>query len=318
MGISSDAQDCECRHRSVAFFQGWQSSWWSDHSKYQYTFLNGETFWNKMLTIVLGVIAFVLIETVLVWTPFNQASLKTSFIAWFALGAIGVCAIPLAFLSSVLLMVCVDIACHFLIGRTWYLLLDHQGQLHVHRWNPVREWSPTLFSGQCGNWNSFLSQHRIFQVRSGGFWRRSRVIANGRASWKLSVGLFGDRVVLTDPDGSAISVGNKPPPGFANSGDRLKETLRLVAEYSRVNDVIVELEEQKQSVASFNALGIECAELVHLMETSKQTMGRSKHAQLLRERLEAIFKKMPVHRVKAWEDRAAKAETKPEPTAKAS
>lgn len=307
MSIESDARDCECRHRSLILFQGWRSSWWDDRSKYQYMFLGGKTFWNKVLFIVIWVIACVIMESFLVWPIFNAASLKNDTVAWLSLGFLGLSALPLALLLSAMCMACIDIACHFFIGRTRYLFLDQHGQLHVHRRNPEREWL-TPFSSQHGSWDGFLSQHRIFQVRSGGFWRRSRVIANGRASWKLSVGLFGNRLILTDPDGSSLAVGNKPPPGFVNSGDRLKETLRLAAEYSRVNDVIVELEEQKRSVAAFNALGTKCAELIRLMETSKQTMGRSKHAQLLRERLEAVFQTMPEGRVKNWTQAAEKAD----------
>ena len=90
-----------------------------------------------------------------------------------------------------------------------------------------------------------------------------------------------------------------------------------MVQYERLSAVLTTLDKQKVFDQALDTLGIECTELVHLMEASKQTMGRSKHAQLLRERLEATFKKLPEHRVKAWEAKVAKAEAKPEPAAKA-
>jgi hypothetical protein len=53
-----------------------------------------------------------------------------------------------------------------------------------------------------------------------------------------------------------------------------------------------------------DALGVEMQKLIILMQRSRETMGRSKHAQLLRERIEALMKTFHPIVTDEWRQRA--------------
>jgi hypothetical protein len=268
------------------------------------------------LKIVLGVLWFILLEAGLASAGF---SFDASWLEWAVFGFFSMYAVLLALYLALWTVDATDVACHALIGRTRYLFLDQKGSLHVHRENPVHAWAHTASSDNW-SWETYLLHYRIFQVRSGGIFRKCKVIANGGTSWKLSVGIFDDRIHVIDKFGARFVVSRELeswPGHLVTERDRLKQALRFVVKYARLNAVLTTLDKHEEIDQAFDALGIECTELIHLMEVSKQTMGRSKHAQLLRERLEAVFKKLPAQRVKSWAHSVAKDKTELEEAAKA-
>lgn len=313
MDIESDALECECkRHRNVLrFYHGYRKTPWNNRGEFSPTFFSAEKFWNLTSRIIFGAFWFLLLEAGVTWVSFF-APAHAGGPVWFeyiVFVFFSVIAALFAFVATYLSMECIDTACHVLIGQTWYLFLDQEGKLHVHRENPVHLWVPTAFS-KYKTWEDFLFHHRIFQVRVGGIFRRCKVIAHGGTPWKLSVGLFDRHIVVSDPTGSSIALRDVSYHDQRKNifdMERSKRALLFVAQHTRVNDAIWFLEDQKVPDAAFNTLGKKCVELIRLMEASRQTMGRSKHAQLLRERLEAIFQEMPEDRVKSWTQAAEKA-----------
>ena len=314
MEIESDTSPCECSRGKgkspLRLFHGWDRDPWSDHARYAPTYLGYDTY-NGKLGYILGILSFVCAEVGSVYLVFFSWIAKNPIWAqwmWFVL----VSAVSLIFALYVALtfMDWLDVLCHVLIGRTRYLFLDREGRLHVHRFNPVHEYAHVAFC-DYGSWENYLFHHPIFKVRSGGVFRRCKVMRHGGSSWKLSVGLFDRRIMIIDKVGSRFAIVREleSGPGLCiTERERLKQAIRFVTHFHQLSRVLTTLDQRVEFDQAFDAIGTECIELIRLMEASKQTMGRSKHAQLLRERLERVLQKMPAARVETWTEAAAKAE----------
>lgn len=305
MKIEPDALECQCSHQRnvLRFYHGYRKHAWSDTEKFQPTFFEYETFWSLKTRILLGALWFLLLEAGVAWMAFfapTLAGVHTSVLEWVFFATFSLFGALITLNATYLSMEFIDTACHVLIGRAWYLFMDEKGKLHLHEYEPQQQWSSVL------------------KVRVGGLFRRCELLRTCGSSWNVSVGLFSDHILVTDENGSSIAIREfeRRFIGRLSPAEQLKNILRFMDEYTSVSALIHDREKLEQVEQELDTLGIECTELVHLMEASKQTMGRSKHAQLLRERLEAVFKKMPESRVKSWETRVAKAKT--EPAAKAS
>lgn len=312
MEIESDVHDCSCGRGKgrLRLFQGWKEDPWSDYSHYSPTFLNWETYHSFSWKILISVLWFVPIEFAVSRLVF--AGPEPLWVMWFLFGVFTLIAAAMTFLFAFLTVDCIDVLCHVFIGQTRYVFLDGEGRLHIHDRDPVSEY-PVAYFSDFQNWESYLLSHRIFQIRSGGIFRRCKVIAYGGTMWKIEVGIFERKIHIVDEDGSRFVIVKELESWVDHTvteRERLMQALRFVVKNKRLNPALTALDLHEEVGKSFDTLGVECVELIQLMEASRQTMGRSKHAQLLRERLEAVFKKLPEQRVQLWADKVA--ETKSE------
>ncbi len=155
-----------------------------------------------------------------------------------------------------------------LIGWTYYCFLDHLGQSHIHRKRPDIELPP----GAVGTMRGLST---AFQVRSGGWFRRNRVLSAWYQTWRI------DRAWDRLED---IRIRD----GFRGelAGVGLERLLGVVTQFNYMSGLIAHVHEAN---AIAEHLGCTNARLIHRILRERATMGRSEHARAAREALEAAF-----------------------------
>lgn len=171
------------------------------------------------------------------------------------------------------------------IGRTLYLFLDQHDRFHIH--NTTHDLFP-------GTLRSYI-KGTYFQVRIGGWFRKNRVCNDQHQHWKI-VHCWGDirTICLRDNWGVEISGLDFDAGAGAISAQQL---LKMVNTYSAVMYVfkkVEQLEKHREQV------GRTLVRLIEEIRRSKETMGRSKHAQKLREQLVELSHYFPDELVNRW------------------
>lgn len=155
------------------------------------------------------------------------------------------------------------------IGWTYYCFPDHLGQSHIHRQRPdVTKKTDT---------SGFVAwiPGAIFQVRSGGWFRKNRILHQGDKTWRIDRAW--DRlkdVRIRDGLGGEIA------------GVELDRLLGVVTKFHHMSGLVAHVHETD---AIAEHLGRTNAQLIHRIRRERTTMGRSEHARAARETLESAF-----------------------------
>lgn len=154
------------------------------------------------------------------------------------------------------------------IGWKYYCFLDHLGMSHIHRERPEFELPP----GAVGTMRGLSA---VFQVRSGGWFRRNRILNTRHQTWRIDRAW--DRledVRIRDGFGGEIA------------GVELDRLLGVVTKFHYMSGLVAHVHETD---AIAEHLGRTNAQLIHRIRRERATMGRSEHARAAREALEASF-----------------------------
>lgn len=156
-----------------------------------------------------------------------------------------------------------------LIGWTHFLFFDHTGQFHIHRRRPdvtkrtdttgVVVWIPGV----------------IFQVRSGGWFRKNRILHQSGKTWRIAYAWEGLEDIRIR-DGFLCQLAYQEP----------EFLVEVVNTFHYLSGVIHHYKALKRIAEH---LGLTNARLIERIKRERATMGRSEHARAARETLEAAF-----------------------------
>lgn len=190
--------------------------------------------------------------------PLQSKDAEANLLAWIAAIAL----VPAGWLLGCVVQF---VRCN-VIGWTYYCFLDHLGQSHLHRERPEFELLP---GGRLRGLSAVL------QVRSGGWFRRSRILNTRHQTWRIDRAW--DRledVRIRDGFGGELA------------GVELDRLLGVVTKFHYMSGLVAHVHETD---AIAEHLGRTNAQLIHRIRRERATMGRSEHARAARETLEAAF-----------------------------
>lgn len=156
-----------------------------------------------------------------------------------------------------------------LIGWTYFLFFDHTGQFHIHRRRPdvTKKTDTTGFVV----WIPGV----IFQVRSGGWFRRNRILHQGDKTWKI-VHAWNGLENIRIRDGSYCELAFERPEFLVEAVNTFDYLSGVIHHYKALKRIA-------------EHLGLTNARLIERIRRERATMGRSEHARAARETLEAAF-----------------------------
>lgn len=185
-----------------------------------------------------------------------------------------------------------------IIGKTFYLFLDKHGKFHVHENNPAVApvWAVELPENHPVG--------KMFQVRLGGWFRKNRVLGTRLGGsvdpfWEI-VHCWDDirkirlRDTVTGAEIGALDL-------YGLNDFPAQRALEVVNRYKAVREIFDHIDEFEGTVAE---VGRELIRIIRDIEQSKETMGRSKHAQALREGLNKLMNSFPPNLVNQWRKEA--------------
>ncbi|MFA5936201.1 MAG: hypothetical protein WC787_05115 [Patescibacteria group bacterium] len=201
---------------------------------------------------------------------------------WYMLGPV---------LAAVVIVLVVPAFCLFIkrnvIGRYVWAYQDRSGNVHVHRLHPL---------GLTRSDN----KETYFRLRLGGWWKECRIRCCAHPRWELE-GWNGRDLVLRDSAAAGITL------------DAFSHLFWIVNNTSSVFNLVIAMDRDKmekelhQAVdqakllhRQWDGLGVGIQKLVIFIEASKETMGKSRHAQEIRERIEKLMEGEASKRVAAW------------------
>lgn len=155
-----------------------------------------------------------------------------------------------------------------LIGWTYFLFFDHTGQFHIHPRRP----DVTMKTDTTG----FVVwiHGAIFQVRSGGWFRKNRILNQRDKTWRIAHAWDGLKDIRIR-DGSLCQLSERP-----------EFLVEVVNTFHYLSGVI---HHYKALECIAEHLGLTNARLIERIRRERATMGRSEHARAARETLEAAF-----------------------------
>lgn len=281
---------------------GWGPFWRSGFDgRFQPNFFSQETYGSWQLLI--GLTAFWLLAFMSVYGAVLARLAEPLSDSWlWLLPLVGVAtaasSVRLARLTGPVL----DWLCYVFIGEAWYIY-QVSGELHIHRSDPLKleKFCPDGY----GTWSDYLRNGVVIRLRRGGIFRRGKVYGHhGRGELKVRTPIFEcQKLTVTNVKGEALTL------YMDVSYERGR---RLAASFLQVvwmdlgeRTLYYELHDRSRASRYLELLGFECAKLIDEIQASRRTLGRSKHAQYLRERLEKVFDQLPQEQVAHWKKQSA-------------
>jgi len=227
-----------------------------------------------------GLVAFPLIAVcagvaVLVWPILTGFVIFTVFSAIFAL------------------LFTIDI----IIGETLYLFKKDEVEVHVHAMAPV---FPGFKAGLPVD--PEFKAETVFQIRVGGWFRKNVILGKHHfANWQISHCWTGKDLRLRDYRGNEVHASASTLLKLVQTFLDVKST---VSEYETAKHSLAELKEGRSSLERRrDQLFLGCVALTQIIRKTHETLGRSRHAQFLRECLEELLNAEPAATTEDLEDR---------------